>query len=280
MGHGAGLGQAQFDAEHQFLAFVAGFHFLGGELRLGGDKADLGRQRLLGQGVEQNPRFTANGQASGDGGWEVEVHVLIIGINQQQHASTRAKHFAGFGQAQLDDAVDGRTQAAVVDFTGELGDLGLGGTNGGLCRIDLGLGRDHGSVAGVLAGLLLVDQLAAGEAALVQLLGTPEFLLGQQLFALAQLHIGLGGREVLLGPQHFGFGLGALGFQGAGVHARQQLALEHLVAFIDPHFGQASGDLGGDLHFGGFQATIALAQAFGQAILGGAPVTEAAGAEQ
>jgi hypothetical protein len=40
-------------------------------------------------------------------------------------------------------------------------------------------------------------------------------LLGQQLFALAQLHVGLGGGEVFPGAQHFGFGLVALGFQGA-----------------------------------------------------------------
>jgi len=58
------------------------------------------------------------------------------------------------------------------------------------------------------------------------------------------------------------------------------LALEDLVAFVDPHFGQAPWDLGGDLHFGGFQAAIAHAQTFGQTVLGGAPVTEAAGTEQ
>jgi hypothetical protein len=89
----------------------------------------------------------------------------------------------------------------------------------------------------------LIDQLAAGETALEQLLGALEFLIGQQLFALAQLHVGLGGGEVFPGAQHFGFGLGALGFQGAGVHARQQLALGDLVAFIDQHFGQAPGIL-------------------------------------
>jgi len=126
----------------------------------------------------------------------------------------------------------------------------------------------------------LVDQLATGEAAFVQLLGPLEFLVGKQLFALTQLHIGLGGGEVFPGPQHFGFGLGALGFQSAGVHAREQLALEYLVAFIHPHFFQTPGDLGGDLHFGGFQAAVAHAQAFGQAVLGGFPVTETASGEQ
>lgn len=139
---------------------------------------------------------------------------MIFGIDQQQDAAARAEHFARLGQAQLDNAVDGRTQAAVIDFAGELRHLGLGGTDGGLGRIDLGLGGNHGRIAGVLARLLLVDQLAAGEATLVQLLGSLEFLVGEQLFALAQLHIGFGGGEVFLGAQHFGFGLGALGFQG------------------------------------------------------------------
>jgi hypothetical protein len=106
--------------------------------------------------------------------------------------------------------------------------------------------------------------LAAGETALEQLLGALEFLIGQQLFALAQLHVGLGGGEVFPGAQHFGFGLGALGFQGAGVHARQQLALGDLVAFIHQHFGQAPGILAGDLHFGGSRRPLPMLKPSGR----------------
>jgi len=70
--HGTGVSQVQFDAEHQFLPLIAGFHFLGSELGFGGDKADLRRQRLVGQGVEQNARVAADGEPAGDGGWQVE----------------------------------------------------------------------------------------------------------------------------------------------------------------------------------------------------------------
>ncbi|MNV92731.1 hypothetical protein D3C71_1873510 [compost metagenome] len=128
--------------------------------------------------------------------------------------------------------------------------------------------------------MLLVDDLAAGVTALEQFLGPLELLMGEQLFALAQLHVGFGGREVLPGTHDFGFGLVALGLQGAGVHARQQLALEHLVAFVDMHVGEASGELAGNLHFGGFQPPIAHAQAFGQAVAQGFPIAETAGGDQ
>ena len=205
---------------------------------------------------------------------------MVVGVDQQQHPPASAEHFARFGQAQLNDAVDGRAQAAVIDFAGQLRHLRLAGGDGGLDRRDLGLRREHGGIAGVEAGLLLVDDLAAGEATLEQLLGAAQFLMGQQLFALAQQYVGLGRGEVFLGAYHFGFGLVALGFEGAGVHACQQLALEHLVAFIDTHFGQPPGDLAGDLHFGGFQSAIAHAQALGQAILGGFPVAKGTGAHQ
>ncbi|MNP41318.1 hypothetical protein D3C76_1350130 [compost metagenome] len=97
---------------------------------------------------------------------------------------------------------------------------------------------------------------------------------------MAQLHIGLGRRVVLPGAQHLGLGLVALGLQGAGVHARQQLALEHLVAFVDMHVGEASGELAGNLHFGGFKPPIAHAQAFGQAVAQGFPIAETAGGDQ
>ncbi|MCY1563050.1 hypothetical protein D9M68_1005310 [compost metagenome] len=87
------------------------------------------------------------------------------------------------------------------------------------------------------------------------------------MFALAQLHVGFGGGKVLPGTHDFGLGLVALGLQGAGVHARQHLALDDVVAFVDMNFGQASGRLAGDLDLGGLQAAVAHAQAFRQAIV-------------
>ncbi|MNP38859.1 hypothetical protein D3C76_1324040 [compost metagenome] len=89
------------------------------------------------------------------------------------------------------------------------------------------------------------------------------------------MHIGLGRRVVFLGPQHFGFSLIALGLEGAGVDTRQQLALANLVAFVDQHFGQAPGDLAGDLHFSGFKPAVTHAQAIRQTIVQGFPVTQA-----
>ena len=84
---------------------------------------------------------------------------------------------------------------------------------------DLGLGRVDGGIAGFQARLLLVEQLPAGVVTAEQFGGALEFLAGQVMFAEAQLHIGFGCRQGLFGPQHFGFGLGAAGFQGAGVEA-------------------------------------------------------------
>jgi len=100
-------------------------------------------------------------------------------------------------------------------------------------------------------------------------------LLGQQQLTLTQLHIGLSGVEILPGAQDFGFGLIALGFEGAGVHARQQLSFADLVAFIHQHLGQAPGSLAGDLHLGGFQAPVAHRQPLDQPAADRHPVTEA-----
>ena len=58
--------------------------------------------------------------------------------------------------------------------------------------------------------------------------------------------------------------------------SRQQLAAGDLVAFVDQHLGQASGDLAGDLHLGGLEAPVAHAQAFGQAVVKGLPVAQPA----
>lgn len=124
--------------------------------------------------------------------------------------------------------------------------------------------------------MLLVQLLAAGKTALGQLAKTREFLAGQQLLALAQLHVGFVGGQGLAGAQHFGFGLRAAGLQGAGVHAGQQLALGDAVTFIDQYFGQAPGYFGCDLYFRGFEPTVAHADAFREAVVLGFPITEPA----
>ncbi|MNZ99225.1 hypothetical protein D3C78_1185420 [compost metagenome] len=54
------------------------------------------------------------------------------------------------------------------------------------------------------------------------------------------------------------------------------MALSNLVTFIGQYFGQASRNLGGDLHFSGFEPAVAHAQAVGQAIVQGFPVAQAA----
>ena len=46
------------------------------------------------------------------------------------------------------------------------------------------------------------------------------------------------------------------------------------------HVGEASGELAGNLHFGGFKPPIAHAQAFGQAVAQGFPIAETAGGDQ
>ena len=45
------------------MPFVTGFDFLGSELRLGGDEIDFGRQRAVGQGIEQAREAIASGAA-------------------------------------------------------------------------------------------------------------------------------------------------------------------------------------------------------------------------
>ena len=128
--------------------------------------------------------------------------------------------------------------------------------------------------------MLLIQLLTAGKTALGQLAKALEFLAGQQFFALAQLHVGFVGGQGLAGAQHFGFSLRTTGFQGAGVHAGQQLALGYPVAFVNQHFSQTPGDFCCDLHFCGFEAAVAHADAFGEAVVLGFPITEPACCDQ
>ena len=138
----------------------------------------------------------------------------------------------------------------------------------------------HCGIAGVEPGLLLVQLLAAGKTTLSQLAKALELLAGQQPFTLAQLHVGFVGGQGLAGAQHFGLGLCATGFQGAGVHARQQLALGHPIAFVDQYFGQAPRGFGCDLYFSGFKPTVTHADAFRKAVVLGFPITEPACCDQ
>ncbi|MNO90409.1 hypothetical protein D3C76_819200 [compost metagenome] len=158
--------------------------------------------------------------------------------------------------------------------------MGLGRADGCLDGRQLGARCHHGSIGRVEARLLLVEQLLAGELALEDLAHALEFLAGQQQLALTQLHAGLGGGVVLASTQHFGLGLVALSFQGAGVDTGQKLAATHLVAFIDQHFGQAPGNLAGNLHLGGFEAAVAHAYAFRQLVVERLPVAQASGCRQ
>ena len=151
------------------------------------------------------------------------------------------------------------------------------------CRFgcgDLSLCGDYGRVAGIEFCLLLIEQLGAGKTAFGQLAKTFEFLAGQQLFALAQLHVGFVGSHGLTGALHFGFCLRASGFKGASVHAGQQLAFGHMITFVDQDLGQAARNFGGDLHFCGFESTVTHADTFREPVVLGFPVTESACSDQ
>ncbi|MNJ44525.1 hypothetical protein D3C77_395810 [compost metagenome] len=156
----------------------------------------------------------------------------------------------------------------------------MGSTDGCLDCGQLGACCNHGGIGGVVASLLLIEQLLASVFALEDFPNPLEFLAGQQQLALAQLHVGLGGGVVFLGAQHFGLGLVALRFEGAGIDTCQQLALADCVAFVDQHFGQAAGNLAGNLHFGGFESAVAHAQAVGQAIMQRLPVAQATSGQE
>jgi hypothetical protein len=54
------------------------------------------------------------------------------------------------------------------------------------------------------------------------------------------------------------------------------LALGHAIAFVDQHLREATGDFGGDLDFSGFKSAVAHADAFGESVMLGFPVTEPA----
>ncbi len=123
---------------------------------------------------------------------------------------------------------------------------------------------------------LLVELLTTGKAALGQLAKTLELLAGEQFFALTQLHVGLIGCQCLASTQHFSFGLIAACFERAGVHACQQLAFGYAVTFINQHLGQTPRNFGGDLHFRGFEPTVAHADAFRKSVVLGLPVTKPA----
>ncbi|MNJ68996.1 hypothetical protein D3C77_652940 [compost metagenome] len=81
------------------MPFVSGFHLFRGELGFGRNEGNFRWQGLFRQGVEHYPGLITNGQAAAGRCWQVEVHVLVAGIDQHQYPSASAQYFTGFGQA-------------------------------------------------------------------------------------------------------------------------------------------------------------------------------------
>ncbi|MPM70442.1 hypothetical protein SDC9_117397 [bioreactor metagenome] len=65
----------------------------------------------------------------------------------------------------------------------------------------------------------------------------------------------------MLGPVAPGSGFLTLCLQRVDLHARQRLACGHEVAFLHQDIGHAATVLGGNVHFGGFDAAVAVDQA-------------------
>ena len=97
-------GDFQFHFEHEFGAFVGGFHRFGRELRIGGDEADFGGEHGI-QPVQHNPRFVAHFQHGSLRVGQEDVHAGIGWVNQADDFAARGNHATRFGNAVFHTAV-------------------------------------------------------------------------------------------------------------------------------------------------------------------------------
>ena len=83
----------QLHFKHQLRPLGGGFHVFRRELRLGGDKADLGREHCI-HAIQLNPRLIAHFQAAYLRRRQENRHARIAEIQQAHHLAARADHIA------------------------------------------------------------------------------------------------------------------------------------------------------------------------------------------
>ena len=157
--------------------------------------------------------------------------------------------------------------------------LRLGCSYAGLGRADLSAGGGQRSLGTLQAGQIVIQSLLRQGVALdqrgaarvtfargIQLsLALVHHGLGGKFFALAQADLAGGGDLAILCLAQLGAGLGQLGFEHLGVHARENLAGLDEVTFVDFDAGDAPGEFGRHIHFGGFDAPVTAGEPLAQA---------------
>ena len=123
----------QLDAEHQLGAFVLGLHRLWGELRVGRDEADLGRNDVIGDRIEDDARLVADRQSARVCRRQEDRHVDVGEVENGDDRRTGGDDFAGARKLILHASQPRRDEGQIIDDRLDAIDLRL--------RVrDLGLG--------------------------------------------------------------------------------------------------------------------------------------------